>query len=70
VKKVLNLSTGLADVDFTAKWEMGVGAPYSISKAALNMLNAKLHVAYKGEGILFLAISPGLVSTQDMSQSE
>jgi NAD(P)-dependent dehydrogenase (short-subunit alcohol dehydrogenase family) len=38
-------------------------APYSISKAALNMVVAKYAAEYKAEGFVFLAISPGLVDT-------
>jgi NAD(P)-dependent dehydrogenase (short-subunit alcohol dehydrogenase family) len=43
--------------------EFVVSAPYSISKAAVNMVNAKYAAQYKPEGFVFLAISPGLVNT-------
>ena len=36
---------------------------YSTSKAALNMIVAKFALAYKDDGIKFLAVSPGLVKT-------
>ena len=36
---------------------------YSTSKAALNMIVAKYALAYKSDGIVFLAVSPGLVKT-------
>jgi NAD(P)-dependent dehydrogenase (short-subunit alcohol dehydrogenase family) len=62
-KKVITLSTGLADLDLTINSEFVTSAPYSISKAAVNMVNAKYAAQYKPEGFVFLAISPGLVDT-------
>ncbi|EPQ60223.1 NAD P-binding protein [Gloeophyllum trabeum ATCC 11539] len=69
LKKVITLSTGTADVDFTLKVNFPITAPYSISKAALNMVVAKYAVEYKNEGIAFLAISPGLVNTSEKPPS-
>jgi len=66
IKKVISITTGLADLDFTVKYGLGTAGPYAVSKAALNMLNAKYHVVYgKSEGITFLAVSPGLVATAE-----
>jgi NAD(P)-dependent dehydrogenase (short-subunit alcohol dehydrogenase family) len=65
VKKVISISTGMADLDFTLDFSIPTAAPYSISKAALNMLVIKYHNAYKSEGILFMGISPGLVNTAE-----
>jgi len=62
-KKVITLSTGVADLDATIDFELITSAPYSISKAAVNMVNAKYSAQYKSEGFVFLAISPGLVDT-------
>ncbi|KAJ7762361.1 hypothetical protein DFH07DRAFT_739288 [Mycena maculata] len=62
-KKVVTLSTGLADLKLTLAAEAAGQAPYSISKAALNMVVAKYAAQLKGEGFTFLAISPGLVNT-------
>jgi NAD(P)-dependent dehydrogenase (short-subunit alcohol dehydrogenase family) len=62
-KKVITLGSAVGDVEFTlaSKW---VGhAPYSISKAAITMVNAKYAVEYQDEGFTFLTIAPGLVST-------
>ncbi|KAK5174545.1 uncharacterized protein LTR77_001626 [Saxophila tyrrhenica] len=68
-KKVITLATGLADVELTNQLSAVAGGPYSISKAATNMLVAKYNAAYgASEGILFLALSPGLVDT-DMNAS-
>lgn len=55
----------MADLDFTLNYVISTGAPYSISKAALNMLIVKYHNAYQAEGILFMGISPGLVATAE-----
>lgn len=59
--KVIVLSTGMADADMTAKYKVHEAAPYSIAKAALNMAVAKFHAGYADEGVLFMAICPGMV---------
>ena len=63
VKKVITISTGMADFDLVNEFEIDNAAPYSISKSAANMVVAKYNARYKKDGILFLAISPGLVDT-------
>jgi len=66
IKKVISLSTGMADMDFVVNFSIPVATPYAVTKAGMNMLTAKYHTAYgKSEGILFLGISPGLVSTAE-----
>ncbi|KAF2763856.1 NAD(P)-binding protein [Teratosphaeria nubilosa] len=66
MKKVITLSTGVADVDLINQFALAYGAPYSISKAATNMLVAKYNAALgKSEGIMFLSISPGMVDTSE-----
>ncbi|OAA80550.1 NAD(P)-binding domain protein [Akanthomyces lecanii RCEF 1005] len=71
VKKVVALSTGMADLDLVNDYSIQVGAPYSISKAALNLAVAKFNARYKREGVLFLSISPGFVETgQDQDATE
>lgn len=62
-KKVFTLSTGMADIDLINQVDLAIGAPYSISKGALNIAVAKYNALYKSEGILFMAISPGMVDT-------
>jgi NAD(P)-dependent dehydrogenase (short-subunit alcohol dehydrogenase family) len=64
VKKVVNISTGMADVDLINQSEVEVAGPYSVSKAAANVVIAKYNAAHKNEGILFLSISPGYVATE------
>ncbi|KAJ7508503.1 hypothetical protein B0H11DRAFT_1965373 [Mycena galericulata] len=63
VKKVIALSSGMGDLDLTLASEVSALGPYSISKAALNMVVAKYAAQLKGEGFTVLAISPGLVNT-------
>ncbi|KAL9089196.1 MAG: hypothetical protein Q9159_002667 [Coniocarpon cinnabarinum] len=62
-KKVMAISTGLADLDFTNDLEVETGSLYAASKAALNVIVAKFNAQYKKEGVLFMAISPGVVNT-------
>jgi NAD(P)-dependent dehydrogenase (short-subunit alcohol dehydrogenase family) len=65
VKKIIVISTGLADPEAV----LGSGNPsflaYSAMKAALNMIVVKYAVELKNEGITVLALSPGLVNTQE-----
>ncbi|KAI1483701.1 NAD(P)-binding protein [Daldinia eschscholtzii] len=63
-KKVISISTGLADFDLTREYKLAIGGPYTMSKAALNMAIAKYHAQFQSEGILFLSISPGVVATE------
>ncbi|KAL4905243.1 hypothetical protein BDW74DRAFT_153286 [Aspergillus multicolor] len=65
IKKVIAITTGMADIDFVAQYNIAIGAPYSISKAALNAAIAKFSAEYRKDGILFLGLSPGLVDTSE-----
>lgn len=62
-KKVIAISTGMADIDLIAKFGVANGSPYAISKAAMNAAVAKFSAQYSGQGVLFMSISPGLVNT-------
>lgn len=62
-KKVIAITSGFGDLDFTLEAELENSVPYSISKAALNIAIGKYAVAYKSDGFLFLTISPGVVNT-------
>ncbi|RDW83480.1 hypothetical protein BP5796_04971 [Coleophoma crateriformis] len=63
VKKVLAISSGMADIESTAKYDLDGHAPYAISKAAMNAAVAKFSAQYKKDGVLFLSVCPGLVNT-------
>lgn len=62
-KKVITITTGMADLDFINNFDIANGAPYTISKAAMNAAIAKFNAEYKKDGVLFMGISPGLVNT-------
>lgn len=61
VKKVIAISTGLADLNLTNDCDIDICALYGASKAALNVVVAKFNAQYKKDGVLFMSISPGLV---------
>lgn len=63
VKKVATLSSGLGDLDASLAAGIPHAVPYSVSKAAVNMVMVKYAVRFKPEGIVFLTISPGWVNT-------
>ncbi|KAF8606034.1 putative short-chain dehydrogenase [Ceratobasidium sp. AG-I] len=64
-KKVISLSSGIGDDEFTKAAGFAINAPYSISKYALNLTVLKYALALKDEGFIFLSIAPGLVDTFD-----
>jgi NAD(P)-dependent dehydrogenase (short-subunit alcohol dehydrogenase family) len=65
-KKIITISSGMADIDLINRFSVPIAAPYSISKAATNALVAKYNAALgKSEGLLFMALSPGLVDTSE-----
>jgi NAD(P)-dependent dehydrogenase (short-subunit alcohol dehydrogenase family) len=65
VKKIIVISTGLADTENVPKTGVPNFITYSSMKAALNMVVAKYSVELKEEGIIVLALSPGVVATQE-----
>jgi NAD(P)-dependent dehydrogenase (short-subunit alcohol dehydrogenase family) len=70
VKKVVTISSGMADLDLVVKHGVEEAGPYSISKAAMNMVAAKFQAEYEKHGVLFLSISPGLVDTGNIQDCE
>ena len=62
-KKVIAITTGLADINVTAKFDLDVGGPYCISKAAQNVAVTKFSAEYAKDGVLFMSISPGVIDT-------
>jgi len=69
-KKIINLSTGMADEEVILTTEISQAVPYSLSKAALNTVNAKYAVQLKPEGVVVSAISPGWVDTSTTEPTE
>ncbi|KAI5855066.1 hypothetical protein GGS23DRAFT_608198 [Durotheca rogersii] len=72
-KKVVVITSGLADIDWTNEYDLETTALYATSKAAMNMITAKFNAQYKKDGVLFLSVCPGLVEVghfQDPSPKE
>jgi len=57
------ISSGMADPDLVNGGGIWNSAPYTISKAAVNMVVCKYNARYKDQGVLFFALSPGVVAT-------
>ncbi|KAK7455811.1 hypothetical protein VKT23_010844 [Stygiomarasmius scandens] len=70
LKRVITLSTGVADASVILKAGYAKYPSYSVSKSALEMVNAKYTVALKNEGFTFLNIAPGLVDTAEAPPAE
>ncbi|KAI2780145.1 NAD(P)-binding protein [Daldinia loculata] len=62
-KKVISISTGIADYDLVRDIELDTSGAYTTSKAALNLAVVEYHAQFHNEGILFFSISPGIVAT-------
>ena len=62
-KKIITLSSGLAEVDFNLTAGVTSHPAYAIAKTALNMLVARYANELRPDGFVVLAISPGLVDT-------
>jgi NAD(P)-dependent dehydrogenase (short-subunit alcohol dehydrogenase family) len=69
-KKVVTISSGLADEGLTVRYGLYEGAPYSVSKAAMNMASAKFQAECEKDGVLFLSLSPGSVNTGQFDDSK
>lgn len=63
LKKVVGISTGFAVIDLAAEYGLYQSPLYSISKTAFNMAIAKLHAEHKNDGVLIMAVAPGVVET-------
>ncbi|OHE96008.1 short-chain dehydrogenase [Colletotrichum orchidophilum] len=73
VKKVIAISSGMADQELVNQYRLEVSAPYSISKTGLNMAVSKFHAQYAQDGVLFMSICPGIVNTghnQDLNEEQ
>lgn len=50
----------MAEIDFV-NFDIEVEISYVVSKAALNVINAKFNIHYKNQGMLSLGVNPGVV---------
>ncbi len=64
LKKIVVVSTGLADIPLTSHTDFSGASPYAISKIAVNMAVTKFHLEFRERGVTVFAISPGLVATE------
>ncbi len=64
-KKIFVISTGMADPKFAELAGVPTAVPYTSSKAAVNMVVVKYAIELKQEGIMIVALSPGLVNTAE-----
>ncbi|XP_060537577.1 C-signal-like [Pantherophis guttatus] len=60
---IINISSSLGSMEVMLIWEKGQAVSYRCSKAALNMLTKCQSLEYSTNGILTVAIHPGLVNT-------
>lgn len=63
IKKVVVISSMAGDCDMINQFNFDVTGPYAMSKSAVNTAVALLSAIYKKEGVLFLAMGPGVVDT-------
>lgn len=63
-KKIIVISTGMADPGIIEVASVAGAVTYSASKAAVNIIVSKFAVELKPEDISIIAISPGLVNTE------
>lgn len=64
-KKVICITSGLAEVGMINSMGLQVSPLYTITKAAMNVVTAKFSVEYKKDGVLFIGICPGMVGGDD-----
>jgi NAD(P)-dependent dehydrogenase (short-subunit alcohol dehydrogenase family) len=64
-KKIVHISTGMADVELIRKAGIAYAIGYSTSKAAMNVLVAKYAAELAPKGIKTLSMSPGWVETYE-----
>lgn len=64
-KKIVSVSTGMADPDMVLKAAVPAAVVYASTKAAMNMVIVKYAIELKPEGISVLALSPGSVNTHE-----
>ncbi|KAK6210528.1 hypothetical protein LQW54_006136 [Pestalotiopsis sp. IQ-011] len=60
-KKVICITSGMADIGVINSTGLKESPLYAMSKAAMNVATAKFNLQYKKDGVLFLGICPGMV---------
>lgn len=62
-KKIVHISSGMADLDLINKTGVSYAVAYSVAKAGMNVQVAKYAAELAPRGIKVLALSPGWVDT-------
>ncbi|XP_034281699.1 C-signal-like [Pantherophis guttatus] len=62
---IINMSSTVGSIELMAYWDLGQTIGYRCSKAALNMLTKCQSLEYAADGIMTVAIHPGLVKTRN-----
>ncbi|CAI7588123.1 unnamed protein product [Penicillium glandicola] len=62
-KKIVHISSAMADLDFINKTGVSYGVAYAVAKAGMNVQVAKYAAELAPRGIKVLALSPGWVDT-------
>jgi NAD(P)-dependent dehydrogenase (short-subunit alcohol dehydrogenase family) len=62
-KKIVHISSGMADLDLIKASGLSYAVAYSVSKAGMNVQVAKYATELAPKGIKVLALSPGWVDT-------
>ncbi|KAJ5464897.1 uncharacterized protein N7458_000583 [Penicillium daleae] len=68
-KKIVHMSSGMADLDVIKKTGISYAVAYSVAKASINVLVAKYTAELAPRGIKVLALSPGWVNTWEGEKS-
>ena len=66
-KKIVHLSTGMADSDLIHVTGITYSVAYSVAKAGLNIIVAKYAEELRDKGIKVLSLSPGWVETNGLA---
>ena len=67
-KKIIHLSTGLADVDIGRSTGIAFSVAYSVAKAGTNIVVSKYAEELRPKGIKVLSMSPGWVDTEKLPE--
>ena len=65
---ILNLTSAAATMSATTPGALGIGAPYAVSKAALNRFVVALALEMRASGIGVFLLDPGTVMTERADQ--
>ncbi|KAL4876533.1 NAD(P)-binding protein [Aspergillus karnatakaensis] len=69
-KKIVHISTGMADINLIKNGGVPIAVAYSVAKAGMNVQVAKYAAELAPKGIKVLALSPGWVDTSGGEKSE